>query len=138
MGKTIGSMGIESMVKKRVIYLFFGCLFFASCFMIGAYPAYADFGFGTNSSYGFGQASFGGARSCALADCGSKACELKSQMVDGKLPNNCPSGTRYDVDPNCVMNNNAQPGSCIDTIPVAKITRVSETNCYRANGAGGN
>ena len=70
-------------------------------------------------------------------DCSNDTCQLKKNS-SGILPEKCPSGARYDVDPNCVMNKNAEQGSCMDTMPVASIKRVSETNCYRANGAGGN
>ena len=73
---------------------------------------------------------------CEVGNCSNSTCQL--QTTNGKLQNNCPSGTRYDVDPNCVMNNNAKATSCLDTMPVSSIKRVSETNCYRANGAGGN
>lgn len=69
--------------------------------------------------------------------CGNGTCRLQYNS-QGLLENKCPSNTRYDVDPNCIMNQNAMPGSCLDTMPVAGIKRVSETNCYRANGAGGN
>jgi len=80
---------------------------------------------------------------CAKPDCKAKACELADKMStrNGKkaLPNDCPSGKRYDVDPCCVMNKNVpSSGSCIDTMPVAQLNRVAETNCFRANGAGGN
>lgn len=75
--------------------------------------------------------------SCKKVSCNNSTCALTLDNK-GHLSDVCPSGTRYDVDPNCVMNQNAQAGSCIDTMPVASINRVSETNCYRANGAGGN
>lgn len=78
-----------------------------------------------------------GAQNCGGKSCNNSTCKLETG-TDGKLLNNCPSGTRFDVDPNCIMNQNAQTGSCLDSMPVASIKRVSETNCYRANGAGGN
>ena len=71
------------------------------------------------------------------SSCSNSTCQLTLNS-NGALSEQCPSGTRYDVDPNCIMNQNAQPGSCLDTMPVSSIKRVSETNCYRANGAGGN
>ena len=81
--------------------------------------------------------SYAYAQSCGGSSCGNSTCSL-SLGSDGILDTPCPSGTRYDVDPNCIMNQNASEGSCMDTMPVASINRVSETNCYRANGAGGN
>lgn len=80
-----------------------------------------------------GAGSTGGCQS----ECNNSTCQLQTGS-DGMLTQKCPSGTRYDVDPNCIMNQNAQKSSCLDTIPVGAIKRVSETNCYRANGAGGN
>lgn len=85
--------------------------------------------FGDNS----GSSSSGGCDN----SCSNSTCQL-SVGSDGTLSEQCPSGTRYDVDPNCIMNQNAQAGTCLDTMPVSGIKRVSETNCYRANGAGGN
>lgn len=73
---------------------------------------------------------------CERKACNNSTCQLVAQ--NGILPQDCPSGKRYDVDPNCVMNNNASAGSCMDTMPVSSIVRVAETNCYRRNGAGGN
>ena len=91
----------------------------------------------TNGAYGF-SSSFGtGGGSCQKTDCKNSTCQLTLDS-QGHLAEKCPSGKRYDVDPNCVMNQNAQAGSCMDTMPVASINRVAETNCYRANGAGGN
>lgn len=88
--------------------------------------------FGSNGSFsGFGSGSV------CKNSCGNSTCQLTTGS-NGALENNCPSGTRYDVDPNCIMNQNASSGSCMDTMPVSSIKRVSETNCYRANGAGGN
>jgi len=86
-----------------------------------------------------GLSSFIGAGSGATCNssCSNKTCSL-SLGSDGALQTKCPSGRRFDVDPNCIMNQNAQAGSCLDTMPVSAINRVSETNCYRANGAGGN
>lgn len=80
--------------------------------------------------------NFAHSEGCGGSSCSNSTCEI--QKVGGVLPERCPSGKRYDVDPNCVMNQNAKPGSCIDTMPVTSMARVSETNCYRANGAGGN
>ncbi len=77
------------------------------------------------------------AQSCGGSSCSNSTCSL-SLNNSGQLSNNCPSGTRYDVDPNCIMNQNSSPNSCLDTMPVGSINRVSETNCFRANGAGGN
>lgn len=77
------------------------------------------------------------AQSCGQEKCSSASCSM-STGADGRLTTQCPSGTRYDVDPNCIMNQNAKPNSCMDTMPVSSINRVSETNCFRANGAGGN
>lgn len=72
---------------------------------------------------------------CEKKSCNNSTCKLEFN-AQGHLPNDCPNGQqkRYDVDPNCVMNKNASPGSCIDTMPVSQITRVSETNCYRNAG----
>ena len=75
--------------------------------------------------------------SCQKKDCNNSTCQLTLNSA-GQLDNDCPEGRRYDVDPNCVMNKNASQGSCMDTMPVSSISRVSETNCYRRNGAGGN
>ncbi len=80
--------------------------------------------------------TFAYSEDCGGSSCSNSTCQL--QTVNGVLEETCPSGRRYDVDPNCIMNQNAQPGNCLDTMPVASINRVSETNCYRPNGAGGN
>ena len=101
------------------------------CFCLLPSSSNAQF-FGANSS-SQGNWGTGGCKS----ECNNSTCELQFNS-NGILPNKCPSGTRYDVDPNCIMNQNAQGGTCIDTMPVTSINRVSETNCYRANGAGGN
>lgn len=81
--------------------------------------------------------TFSSSGASCKTSCGNSTCTITTN-ANGTLPDKCPSGTRYDVDPNCIMNQNAQAGSCIDTMPVSSIKRVSETNCYRANGAGGN
>jgi len=75
------------------------------------------------------------APSCEKKSCNNSTCQLTPQ-ANGNLPNDCPNGQtkRYDVDPNCVMNKNASPDSCMDTMPVSSITRVAETNCYRNAG----
>lgn len=78
-----------------------------------------------------------GGSTCGGKSCNNGTCKLATG-TNGKLLNNCPSGKRFDVDPNCIMNQNAKSSSCLDTMPVASINRVAETNCYRANGAGGN
>ncbi len=78
-----------------------------------------------------------GSSTCGGKSCNNGTCKLATG-TNGKLLNNCPSGKRFDVDPNCIMNQNAKSSSCLDTMPVASINRVAETNCYRANGAGGN
>ncbi len=117
---------------KRCMHKIYNVLMIAICFL--ASSAFAD----DYSSFGGAYSSFGAAQTCGISKCDTKACELKDKMVDDKLPNECPSGKRYDVDPNCVMNHNASSASCIDTMPLASIVRVSETNCYRPNGAGGN
>lgn len=78
-----------------------------------------------------------GGNTCGGKSCNNGTCKLATG-TNGKLLNNCPSGKRFDVDPNCIMNQNAKSSSCLDTMPVASINRVAETNCYRANGAGGN
>lgn len=79
----------------------------------------------------------GGSSGGCKSECSNSTCQLQTG-ADGTLQERCPSGTRYDVDPNCIMNQNAQQSSCMDTMPVGSIKRVSETNCYRANGAGSN
>ncbi len=107
------------------------------CCLLCALPAIAQFLPQGTSSYPSSfnaSTSFGG---CQKKDCSNSTCQL-TLGNNGQLPEKCPSGTRYDVDPNCVMNKNAQSGSCMDTMPVSSINRVAETNCYRANGAGGN
>lgn len=71
------------------------------------------------------------------SECSNSTCQLTLNS-QGILSEKCPSGRRYDVDPYCIMNQNVLSGSCLDTIPVTSINRVSETNCYRANGAGPN
>ena len=112
--------GIETMKAKRQHILSYTCnILFIVCQML------------IFSSIAQAQSTCGG------SSCSNSTCQLTLNS-QGHLSNNCPSGTRYDVDPNCVMNQNAEPGSCIDTMPVASINRVSETNCFRANGAGGN
>ncbi|MBR1915802.1 MAG: M23 family metallopeptidase [Alphaproteobacteria bacterium] len=129
---------MKQLKKFLNIFYFAGVL----AFSLSTAPVYAQdfqYGFDSNSGlWGFNGGSNTNLGGCQKSSCSEKACELKSSMVDGRLPNNCPSGTRYDVDPNCVMNHNAKKSSCIDTMPVSSINRVSETNCYRANGAGGN
>ena len=72
---------------------------------------------------------------CEKKACNNSTCQLTLNSA-GHLENDCPNGKakRYDVDPNCVMNKNASAGSCMDTMPVASITRVAETNCYRNEG----
>ncbi len=92
--------------------------------------------FGGLFTDGYSSGSTFGSGGCN-SSCSNSTCQLTLNS-NGALPEKCPSGTRYDVDPNCIMNQNAQTGSCLDTMPVASIKRVSETNCYRANGAGGN
>lgn len=87
-------------------------------------------------SVSFAQQMRGGS-TCGGKSCNNGTCKLATG-TNGKLLNNCPSGKRFDVDPNCIMNQNAKSSSCLDTMPVASINRVAETNCYRANGAGGN
>lgn len=84
-------------------------------------------------SFSYAQ-SFGGG-SCQRSGCSNSTCQLIPDS-QGHLQKDCPNGktARYDVDPNCVMNNNAKQGSCLDTMPVSSITRVSETNCYRNKG----
>lgn len=81
--------------------------------------------------------SFNASSSCNKVSCNNSTCQLTLNSA-GLLSEKCPEGKRFDVDPNCVMNNNVSEGSCMDTMPVQSIKRVSETNCYRANGAGGN
>lgn len=80
--------------------------------------------------------TFGGSSGCGQ-DCNNATCKMATG-TNGMLLEKCPSGRRYDVDPNCIMNQNARSGACLDTMPVSSINRVAETNCYRANGAGGN
>lgn len=84
-----------------------------------------------SGAYGTGNA----APSCEKKSCNNSTCQLTPQ-ANGNLPNDCPNGQtkRYDVDPNCVMNKNTSPDSCMDTMPVSSITRVAETNCYRNAG----
>ena len=90
-----------------------------------------SFEINVNGAYGTGNA----APSCEKKSCNNSTCQLTPQ-ANGNLPNDCPNGKtkRYDVDPNCVMNKNASPDSCMDTMPVSSITRVAETNCYRNAG----
>ncbi|HCU58809.1 MAG TPA: hypothetical protein DIC64_02385, partial [Alphaproteobacteria bacterium] len=132
------------MKKARIFYNIFKKLllvvFLLSC---DAKIVQAQF-FGTSDtsdSYSFqgqnNQHNFDFGSSCQKTDCKNSTCQLTLNS-QGQLSEKCPSGKRYDVDPNCVMNKNAQSGSCIDTMPVSAINRVAETNCYRANGAGGN
>lgn len=73
--------------------------------------------------------------SCEKKSCENTTCQIQT-LTNGNLPTDCPNGKtkRYDVDPNCVMNKNASAGACMDTMPVASITRVAETNCYRNEG----
>ena len=74
---------------------------------------------------------------CSTKDCSNTTCTVQTNN-QGRVSSQCPSGKRYDVDANCVMNQNASGCACLDTIPAASITRVAETICYRASGAGGN
>lgn len=107
-----------TILKKHILKKIYGILIIAGGLLLSSSSAYA-------------QACQTGSK------CSNSTCSL-SLNANGHLSNNCPSGTRYDVDPNCVMNQNASPCSCMDTMPVASLNRVSETNCFRANGAGGN
>ncbi len=115
------------MKKIKSHYLFFS-LFFMFLMVENSHLACAQlFDFSSRSSSG---------DSCGGKDCSNGTCTLSTS--GGKLEKTCPSGKRNDVDTACIMNRNAQSCSCLDTMPVSKINRVAETNCYRANGAGGN
>ena len=115
------------MKKIKLHYLFFS-LFFIFLMVENSHFACAQF-------FNFSSGSSSGA-SCGGADCSNATCQLSTS--GGKLEQTCPEGRRNDVDTACIMNRNAQSCSCMDTMPVSKINRVAETNCYRANGAGGN
>ena len=88
------------------------------------------------SAQEWGTGSLAGASSsCQKTACVNSTCQLTLDSA-GHLQDDCPNANvkRYDVDPNCVMNKNASSGSCMDTMPVASISRVAETNCYRNEG----
>lgn len=108
--------------KKHIMIWLCGIIFTAGLYLLPS-VSYAQ--------------QMGGGNTCGGKSCNNGTCKLATG-TNGKLLNNCPSGKRFDVDPNCIMNQNAKSSSCLDTMPVASITRVAETNCYRANGAGGN
>ena len=81
-----------------------------SSLTVNAQSFYSDYFSSTNSS--------------CKTSCGNSTCQLTTN-ANGILTERCPSGTRYDVDPNCIMNQNAQPESCIDTMPVSSIKRAT-------------
>lgn len=117
------------MKNIKIHSLFFSFLILISLIGING-QAYAQ-------TFNFGLSGSGkGGSSCGGKDCSNATCQLTTS--GGKLSQNCPEGKRNDVDTACIMNRNAQSCSCLDTMPVANIKRVAETNCYRANGAGGN
>ena len=141
-------MGQQQMKKAKLTYFFSKCrlfltmlLFCAVAFQTAAQLLPDDNNSGSSGNNKFnsftdGAYSWGnGGQACEKKECVNSTCQLTPQP-NGNLPNDCPNGktARYDVDPNCVMNNNAKAGSCMDTMPVSSITRVAETNCYRNAG----
>ena len=127
------------MTRKTVLHNLLKKLLFLSVLTLCLYtlPSSAQYGnWGGDFAYSPGSSgSSGSGGGCQKKDCSNSTCQMATDS-SGKLLNECPSGQvkRQDVDPNCVMNLNAGSGTCMDTMPVASVSRVPETNCYRGTG----